>query len=402
MVVAIVGTYLVLGSHAAAPYASITAESGTLSGSASKQSCSGASSNDGNCVVFGGTSTSTGTRGWAKIENGTLESDQNTLLRGGTLWDVPFVQPQYDYATSQGGYNPWPVFGQYKLNAVRLAVEYGTPQTGTAKTNPNYSNECAPWSASAPVLSLSQAMSVLTSQVAEAVANHMYAIIDLHCTSGGHDMTTAPTFWTDVAKQFGNNSNVIFELLNEPVAWEPVNYTDTGTTSSTTGYNNDIQDEETLYNDIRAVDTQTPIIMMSFAVPTNNDSTPLQAPTMAQVVAKLTGINWSNTAVGFHGYWDTNDTDETNLKASYPAIDTEFQSPCPPPSGEAAVVCPNGETSKNGMTWEEQTMEKDGISWLCWNCNDAPDQPGADDVSNLGVMEAAAQAEGWMWTADNP
>jgi hypothetical protein len=53
IIIAVIGTYLIIGSHAANPYASITAHQGTLVNGAIKQSCSGAS--DGNCVVFGGT-----------------------------------------------------------------------------------------------------------------------------------------------------------------------------------------------------------------------------------------------------------------------------------------------------------------------------------------------------------
>jgi hypothetical protein len=52
VIVSAIGTYLLVGSHAATPYAAITADSGTLASGATKQSCSGAS--DGNCVVFGG------------------------------------------------------------------------------------------------------------------------------------------------------------------------------------------------------------------------------------------------------------------------------------------------------------------------------------------------------------
>src|ERR1039458_7700242 len=54
LIVAGVGTYLLVGSHAATPYASITADQGTLANGATKQTCAGAS--NGNCVVFGGSS----------------------------------------------------------------------------------------------------------------------------------------------------------------------------------------------------------------------------------------------------------------------------------------------------------------------------------------------------------
>jgi hypothetical protein len=54
LIVAGVGTYLLVNSHAATPYASTTADKGILSNGAVSQPCSGAS--DGSCVVFKGTS----------------------------------------------------------------------------------------------------------------------------------------------------------------------------------------------------------------------------------------------------------------------------------------------------------------------------------------------------------
>lgn len=53
-IVAGIGTYLLIGSHAATPYASTTADSGTLANGAAKKTCSGAS--DGSCVAFNGES----------------------------------------------------------------------------------------------------------------------------------------------------------------------------------------------------------------------------------------------------------------------------------------------------------------------------------------------------------
>jgi hypothetical protein len=51
LLVAAVGSYLLGGSHAATPYASITASQGTVTNGATLQSCSGAT--DGGCVTFG-------------------------------------------------------------------------------------------------------------------------------------------------------------------------------------------------------------------------------------------------------------------------------------------------------------------------------------------------------------
>ncbi len=51
IIVAGIGSYLLISSHAATPYAAITAANGSLSSPATKQTCSGAS--DGSCVQFG-------------------------------------------------------------------------------------------------------------------------------------------------------------------------------------------------------------------------------------------------------------------------------------------------------------------------------------------------------------
>jgi hypothetical protein len=52
VVIAAIGTYLIIGSHAASPYLSVTAGNGTAS-NATQQTCAGAST--GSCVTFGGT-----------------------------------------------------------------------------------------------------------------------------------------------------------------------------------------------------------------------------------------------------------------------------------------------------------------------------------------------------------
>jgi phosphatidylinositol-3-phosphatase len=55
LTVSVLGTYLLITSHAATPYASINADKGAVTGAATKQACSGTS--DGNCVQFGNKTT---------------------------------------------------------------------------------------------------------------------------------------------------------------------------------------------------------------------------------------------------------------------------------------------------------------------------------------------------------
>jgi hypothetical protein len=62
LIVAGIGTYLIIFSRAATPYASITADQGTLANGATKQTCSGASG--GSCVQFGSTSSGSGSVTW--------------------------------------------------------------------------------------------------------------------------------------------------------------------------------------------------------------------------------------------------------------------------------------------------------------------------------------------------
>jgi Cellulase (glycosyl hydrolase family 5) len=300
-----------------------------------------------------GSGATTGTRGWARVKNGTLMSDEDTLLRGATLWFVPVAAGQYEWATSSA---PWPYFAEYHLNTVRLAVVYG-PRTDSADP-----------------LSLSAALSDLDTAVREATAHHLYAVIDLHWGAGAHDEPSAITFWKTVAARYKNDTNVIYEVLNEPVAWNPKDYN-----------SQDIADEETLYQIIRSEAPQTPILLMTFPIPVNTNSN--KAPTMTDVVNKLTGINWNNTVVAFHGYWTNTDAGEKQLKAKYPTMNTEYQFPSSG-SGENRAV--------DGDAYQTQVMEKDGISWICWNCDDI-----AGDTSLLAGMEANAKANGYWWPEDS-
>ena len=71
VVVAVIGTILLTGSHAESPYVSSTADNGTAANGAVKQTCTGAS--DGNCVVFGSSSGSSGSSvtGGGSVGSGT-------------------------------------------------------------------------------------------------------------------------------------------------------------------------------------------------------------------------------------------------------------------------------------------------------------------------------------------
>lgn len=127
VLVAGIGTYLLLGSHAATPYASTTADSGTLASGATKQSCAGAS--DGNCVVFGVSSTQANVTApgvGTDLTWGISSADQSTELTKLKDLGVKYVREDIEwssYETSPGVYNSWWVSNID--NAVNLAYQNG-------------------------------------------------------------------------------------------------------------------------------------------------------------------------------------------------------------------------------------------------------------------------------------
>jgi hypothetical protein len=109
LIVAGIGTYLLIGSHAATPYASITADKGTLANGATSQSCTGAS--DGNCAVFGSSMSSSvilgadGIGGWG--QTGAQIFTKSKITGERLRYVMPGTTASYESATqaSQWGLN---------------------------------------------------------------------------------------------------------------------------------------------------------------------------------------------------------------------------------------------------------------------------------------------------------
>lgn len=115
VIVAGIGTYLLLSSHAASPYVSVTANSGTPTGAATVvQSCSGAT--DTSCVMFGSSSTSS-----------SLYSGKLLGLNSSTS-DLSEV----------GDAQAWQQLG---VNSVRGEIDLN----GTSFADPNYDGTVAQW-----------------------------------------------------------------------------------------------------------------------------------------------------------------------------------------------------------------------------------------------------------------
>ena len=67
-------------------------------------------------------------------------------------------------------------------------------------------------------------LSKIDQMVQAAVENDVYIIIDWHSHRAEYEQTAADTFFTRMAKTYGNIPNVIFEIYNEPVktAWSTI------------------------------------------------------------------------------------------------------------------------------------------------------------------------------------
>ncbi len=150
-------------------------------------------------------------------------------------------------------------------------------------------------------------------------------------------MTVAKDFWNRFAGRYKDYKNVIYELVNEPVFSQPVNYTD-----------QNLRDFEELWRLTTGLAPETPVIIMTFC------QTGVTGRTPKQVTDGVTGIDWNKTIVGFHSYWRDNSIRIKELKEHYPCINTEFHR-VTAGSNEMKVM--------DGYKWHGTLMEKLGISW---------------------------------------
>jgi len=296
-----------------------------------------------------------GARGPVRIANNTLMTDQGGLLRAGTFWIVSGQEHMIGYYRTDG---PWARAKESHLNTVRLSVGYG-------------------WSDD--TISLETYLSYLDEFINRAEAEKMYVIIDWHWTVTAHgcgdrlNLAKGQAFWNAVAPRYANRPHVIYELGNEPVAWNVSDYT-----------SQDIQIQQTLYNLMRGKAPDTHIIVLSFAIPNSG----------MQNLANKLSVDWAKTSVGFHGYWKDTSQYIRDLKAVRPCINTEFM----PPTSETRSVKPKddfGMRDMEGELWQTQTMERLEISWANWFFLWQPEPNAFEDNA-----KADAVAKGYYWPAD--
>ena len=268
--------------------------------------------------------------------NGTQLSNQNgeaIMLRGASF----------------GWHNLWPRFynkkavawlaADWKCNVVRASMGVGLDDSYLE--NPEYALKC------------------MTSVIDGAIKRGIYVIIDFH----SHKIHTeeAKTFFTLMAKKYGNNPNVIYEIFNEPdyYTWPEVK-----------AYS------EELIKTIRAIDADNIILVGS---PHWDQDIHLVAedPIKGQTNLMYTMHFYAGT----HKQWLRDRTDAAMAKG------------IPIFVSECAGMEATGDGPVDKVEWKSflDWMEARKISWVVWSVSDKNE--------TCSMLLPRASAEG-NWTDD--
>lgn len=202
--------------------------------------------------------------------------------------------------------------------------------------------------------------------------------------NGNHNFRWATNFWNFYAPRYANETHVLYEIHNEPLAWGPSYLT--GTTPTNT-----LAMEIACYNTIRTHAPNTPVLLFTYAVLAGTGgATEAMKDIRAFNGAVFGNTNavWTNEVVGFHGYagWQGTAEAVTSLLASnYPCMMTEF----------GGVDWGGGGGLDVELTSE---LERLGVSWNTFQY--IPPSGVSDDVSKPEHYKNLVDNAGLAWTPD--
>jgi hypothetical protein len=234
-------------------------------------------------IIF--SSPSNADRGRVRVQNGTVVSDRNTILRGSAMSVLKgpgnSANPSYWRHMSVN----------LRLNAVRLGVKTG--QIGRT---------------------IAQQLPYIDNAVNSAAQNNMYVMILSSDKAGQYNLHELRTFWGVIAKRYKDRTHVLYEMANEPVSGGPH-------WGNVPQYNSKvIGDLTSIYHIMRQGAPNTHIVMLS---PGNLYP---DCQSYSALISRFKGIDWSKTSVGFHHYNGTYKFGESGLQClrkQYPLIMTE-------------------------------------------------------------------------------
>lgn len=274
-------------------------------------------------------------------------TDQGSLLRGVSLafdGGDPYVEEKLPFPSKRSFKQ---VSEEYGLNAVHVYLE------GNSSTNPE------------PVgINIKLADKLV--QIAKE--SGLYLIITMGCNGENgsiHSLDKALDFWSLYAERYKDETHVIFEAHNEPVAYTLNNFT-----------KEDWDIQYKLYKHIRKKAPDTLILLGSFM----SFFDPGGTPTWGSEYLEKKGVSWDNAALAFHGYWDLKQVEDTIIdfcdnKDNPALLCTEFFP---------------GDTNKDFNSM----LEAHSIGWLQfeWFSND----------DNLESFREKINQSGTIWYPDNP
>ncbi len=305
-----------------------------------------------------------GDRGRVAVKNGTVVSDQGTLLRGATMQiDAP---GQYTTNAAMSP-NNWKQVHDLKLNTVRFDVKLSTA-SGGAQT-------------------LSNQLTYLDKAVDFASQNGLYLAIENSTNPGNYNLDELKSFWSVVADRYKNRTHVLYEMTNEPVGWYPSNYS-----------TQNIADLKSVYDIMRASAPQTHISLWDFANFQDAQET-------INTISLMKGIAYSNESVAFH-YYDGTPDEIATVKQTYPLFMTEVTSTDGSGGGPVRVdAATHLETlEKLGVSWISLEGKNGDFSALQNNILSAMHSAGYDwssDGSAASTTQSALDRSGWTATASS-
>jgi len=267
---------------------------------------------------------STQPRGRVRVQNGTVVTDDGSLLRMIHSYVHDFFLPYY---TDVNWWRAMRDVGHF--NTVRVMAFLGS------------------WPKSTQLMDLKTLLPRLDGMVELAAREGMYLLIDNHSECcGNQDVANDTVFWQAVAPRYKERTHVFYELKNEP--WQ---------------YSGLPEYERTMYQVMRPLAQQTHIILWTI-----ENLIDLSDP--LALVHSLPEVDYSNASVGFHPYGTYRKRQKVCdalglasygceprtmqllklieiLKSAYPTVMTEL--------APNAAGAPD-----NGFL---MTMEKMGVSW---------------------------------------
>jgi endoglucanase len=305
-----------------------------------------------------------GQRGRPKLNAArtTFVGDNGQPLRG------PFTSTEWTAATSYDQIAKMKALG---FNAVHL---YGESFDPSYPTN----------GSTAPGYAASQIDSIV--QSTRDLGLYLVITIGNGAANGNYNRAYITNFWNLYSARYANETHVLFEIQNEPVAWGPPYSSPTATPTGA------LDMEVAAYKAIRANAPDTPVLLFTYAV--LGDSGGASAA-LTDIHAFNTNVFgnanavWTNEAVAFHGYAGANAMSNAVsqiIAAGYPCFMTEF----------AGNVWGTGVGGLDAYSVAD--LERLGVSWLTFQY--IPPTGVSDDVTDPKHYADIVNRSGLSWTPD--